>query len=311
MYKPEGVYVAMIVPFKEDGKINEEELRKLIEFQIKEGVDGLFPNSSVGEFVHLGFRERKRLTEVVMDQVQGRVPVIAGVSATSVDTSLELGRHAQGLGCEAVVSMPPYFFPTSQELIERHFETIDDNLDLPLILYNIPMFTTAISYNVVKRLSRRPGVVGMKESSGSMADFDHFLDKIRLVGESDGMNILVGREEMFFPTLMMGGKGCVTASAAIIPEVITDLYQTWKQGDYDRAREIQYSFLLMFRAMKALPFPIGFKAALEVRGFNMGPNKQPLSDTEQYNYITVKSRIEKTMKQLLGDEVNVDMEALL
>lgn len=90
--------------------------------------------------------------------------------------------------------------------MEHHFETIDDGLELPLILYNIPMFTTSISYNVVKRLSRRQGVVGMKESSGSIDDFSHFLDKIRLVGESEGMNILVGREEMFFPTLMMGER---------------------------------------------------------------------------------------------------------
>jgi 4-hydroxy-tetrahydrodipicolinate synthase len=306
MFKPEGVYVAMVLPFFRDGNINISELKRIIDFNIREGIDGLFVNSSVGEFIHLDFEERKKLTEIVTKYVAKRVPVVAGITATSVDRSLQLGRHAEEVGCEAVVVMPPYFYPTSQEIIERHFEILEEKLNIPIILYNIPMFTNVITYDVVKRLSRRPGIVGMKESSGSMIDFMNFLDKIRLVGEDQNMNILVGREEMFFPTLMVGGKGCMTTSAGILPEIIVGIYSAWKKEDYDKARWIQFNFLNLFRAMNALPFPIGHKVALEVRGFNMGPNKQPLSNAEQYNYITVKGRIEKIMYQLLKDKVKVN-----
>jgi N-acetylneuraminate lyase/4-hydroxy-tetrahydrodipicolinate synthase len=182
-------------------------------------------------------------------------------------------------------------------MIEKYFEAIADAVDLPIILYNIPLFTQPLSYDVVKRLSRRENVVGMKDSSGSMVDLVHFMDKVRLVGED--LSFLVGREDMFFPGLMMGARGCMTATAGILPEVMVGIYRAWKEGDYDRARRLQFSILLLIRAMFAMPFPLGFKVALEMRGFSMGPPKQPLSDAERFRYRTVKARIEKIMKPLL------------
>jgi dihydrodipicolinate synthase/N-acetylneuraminate lyase len=195
------------------------------------------------------------------------------------------------------VIAPPYFFPLSQEMIEKYFEAIIDAVDIPVILYNIPLFTQPLHNDVVKRLSRRKNVVGMKDSSGSMVDFMHFMDKIRLAREET--NFLTGREETFFACLMVGGKGCMTATAGILPEIMVGIYNAWKEGRYDRARELQFSILLAVRAMFAMPFPLGFKVALETRGFEMGPPKQPLSDAEQFKYGTVKARIEKIMNPIL------------
>jgi N-acetylneuraminate lyase/4-hydroxy-tetrahydrodipicolinate synthase len=166
-----------------------------------------------------------------------------------------------------------------------------------VILYNIPLFTQPLNYDVVKRLSRRKTVVAMKDSSGSMVDFMHFMDKIRIVKEE--MNFLTGREETLFACLMVGGKGCMTATSGILPEIMVGIYSAWKEGNYDRARELQVSILLAVRAMFALPFPLGFKVALETRGFEMGPPKQPLSAAEQFKYGTVKARIEKIMSPIL------------
>ena len=137
----------------------------------------------------------------------------------------------------------------------------------------------------------------MKDSSGSMVDFMHFMDKIRIVKEE--MNFLTGREETLFACLMVGGKGCMTATSGILPEIMVGIYNAWKEGNYDRARELQFSILLAVRAMFAMPFPLGFKVALETRGFEMGPPKQPLSDAEQFKYGTVKARIEKIMNPIL------------
>jgi 4-hydroxy-tetrahydrodipicolinate synthase len=297
MFKPEGVYVAMLTPFTEDGSINEVEMRRIIEFQIESGVHGLFPISSVGEFIHMSQQEKVRLMGVVVDQSRGRVRVIPGVGSTNPADSIYLAKKAKEIGCDGVVIAPPYFYPLSQEMIEKYFETIADAVDLPITLYNIPLFTQPLSYDVVKRLSRRRNIVAMKDSSGSMVDFLHFMDKIQLIGED--MNVMTGREETLLPCLMMGGKGCMTATSGILPEIMIGIYEEWKKGNYDQAKELQFSILLVIRAMFALPFPLGFKVALETRGFKMGPPKQPLSDAERFKFKTMKTRIEKIMNPML------------
>jgi 4-hydroxy-tetrahydrodipicolinate synthase len=297
MYRPEGVYAAMLTSFSEDGSINEGETRRIVDFLCDAGVDGLFPVSSVGEYIHMSREQRIRLMEIVVDQNRGRVKVTPGVGSTNPAEAIYLAEKAKEMGCDGVVVAPPYFFPLSQEMIEKYFETILDGVDIPLILYNIPLFTQPVSYDVVTRLSRHKNLVGVKDSSGSMVDFLHFLDKIRL--EGGDTNLLTGREETFLACLMMGGKGCMTASSGILPEILVGIYKEWQKGDIDQARELQFSLLVVVRAMFALPFPVGFKVALETRGFKMGPPRQPLSNAEQYKFNTVKARIEKIMRPLL------------
>jgi N-acetylneuraminate lyase/4-hydroxy-tetrahydrodipicolinate synthase len=297
MFKPEGIYVAMLTPFTADGEINEAELRRIVDFQIAAGVDGLFPISSVGEYIHMSREEKFRMMEIIADQNRGRVRLTPGVGSSLPAESIILARKAKEIGCDAVVVAPPYFFQLSQENIEKYFESIADAVDIPMILYNIPLFTQPLSYDVVKRLARRNNIVGMKDSSGSMVDFLHFMDKVRIIGED--INILTGREETLFPCLMVGGKGCMTATSGILPEIMIAIYEAWKADDYERARELQFSILLVVRAMFSLPFPLGFKVAMEMRGFAMGPPKQPLSDAERFKYRTMKARIEKIMKPIL------------
>ena len=297
MFKPEGVYVAMLTPFTENGSINEAEIRRIVDFLCESGVHGLFPVSTVGEYVHMTQEEKIRLMKIVVDQNRGRVKVTPGVGSTYPAESIFLAEKAKKMGCDGVVVAPPYFYPLSQEMIEKYYETISDSIDLPIILYNIPLFSPPLSYDVVKRLSRRKNIVAMKDSSGSIVDFVHFMDKIRLIGED--MCFLTGREETLLPCLMMGGKGCMTATSGILPEIMMGIYEEWKKGNYDQAKELQFSILLVIRAMFALPFPLGFKVALETRGFKMGPPKQPLSDAERFKYKTMKTRIEKIMRPFL------------
>lgn len=297
MFEPEGIYVAMMTPF-ENGSINEAMVRQMVDFAIDKGVHGLFPISSVGEFVHLDLEEKAFLMQITHDQARGRVPVTPGIASTRPKECILLARKAQEIGCEAVVVAPPYYYPISQENMERHFEMISDAVDIPIILYNIPLFATPISYDVVKRLSRRKNVVAMKDSSGSMVDLLHFMDKIRLIGED--LSMLVGREEILFPALMVGAKGCMTATAGILPEVMVGIYNSWREGNYEKARELQFSILLLARSLFSAPFPLGFKIALEVRGFKMGPPQQPLSDAEYFKCLGIKSRIEKIMNPILN-----------
>jgi len=309
MFKLEGIYVAMLTPFTEDGAINEEGLRRIVEFQITSGVQGLFPISSVGESIHMSREEKIHMMEIVVDQSRGRVRVTPGVGSSFPAESIILARKAKELGCDGAVVAPPYFFQSSQENIEKYFETIADAVDIPIILYNIPLFTQPLSYDVVKRLARRDNVVGMKDSSGSMVDFLHFMDKIRIIGED--INILTGREETLFPCLMVGGKGCMTATSGILPEIMIAIYDAWEAAEYEKAKKLQFSILPALRAMFSLPFPLGFKVAMETRGFDMGPPKQPLSDAEHSKFPEMKTRIEKIMKPFLEKIENTQKDKRL
>ncbi|MHA2181006.1 MAG: dihydrodipicolinate synthase family protein [Promethearchaeota archaeon] len=297
MFKPEGVCVAMILPYNEDGSINEEELKKLVEFQIDKGVHGFLPLGSIGEFIHLSREEKIRVIENVVETVNGRAYVIPNVSSSHPKQSIELALEAKKLGCSGVLVSPPYYYNLSNDMIERHFEEIIDAIDIPVILYNIPGFTQPLSYRTVKGLSQRKNVVGMKDSSGSMVDFLHFMDEVRLIGGN--MNFMPGREETFFASLMMGATGSITGIAAVLPEFMVGIYDHWKKGNLDYARQLQISILEVIRAMNSFPFPMGSKLALEARGFKMGPPKQPLSDLQQSRLSKVRAKIKKTMKPLL------------
>jgi N-acetylneuraminate lyase/4-hydroxy-tetrahydrodipicolinate synthase len=297
MFRPEGVYVPMLTPFEKDGRLNEKVLREITDFAIDAGVNGLFPVASAGEAVHLSFDEKVRSMQVVVDQVQGRVKVIPGVGSSYSGEAIQLAEKAAELGCDAIVIAPPYFYQMSQEMIESYFEAIIDASSLPSILYNIPLFTQPVSYDVIKRLSRREKVVGIKDSSGSMVDVVHFMDKVKIAGED--IVFLTGREETFFPCLMAGARGCMVATAGILPEVMVGIYDAWREGDFVRAKEIHDLLPNLVRAMFAMPFPLGFKTALELRGFDMGSIRPPLSNAEKYNCKMVRSRIEKILVPIL------------
>lgn len=297
MYKPEGVYVAIVMPYNEDGSINEEELIKLLNFQIDKGVNGFLPLGSIGEFVHLSKEEKISVIKIVVETVDGRAFVIPNIGSSHPKQSIELGIEAKKLGCSGVLIAPPYYYKLSNDMIEKYFEEIIDAIDMPTVLYNIPVFTQPLHYRVVQRLSQRNNVVGIKDSSGSMVDFLHSMDNVRLSGKE--INFLTGREETFFASLMMGAKGSITGTAAVLPEFLMGIYNLWKQNEYDKARELQISILEVIRAMNGLPFPMGSKSALEVRGFKMGPPKQPFSDIVKSNLKSRLKRIEETIKPLL------------
>ena len=297
MYKPEGIYVAMLLPYNKDGSINEEELRKLLRFHLDKGVHGFLPLGSIGEFIHLSKEEKIAVMEIVMETVNGKAQVIPNVGSSHPKPSIELALEAKRLGCSGVLISPPYYYQLSPDMVEKYYEEIIDAIDMPVVLYNIPGFTQPLSYNVVKRLSQRKNVVGIKDSSGSMVDFMHFMDKVRLTGKD--IAFMTGRGETLFASLMMGASGSITGIAAILPEYMVRIYNCWEQKNYERARELQFSILEVLRSTGTLPFPMGTKVGLEVRGFNMGPPRQPFSDNVKSRVSLVRARIEQLMKPLL------------
>lgn len=297
MFHPKGIYPALMTPFTDDFKINKPELERLVEFGLERGLDGIFPVSSVGEGVHLDFDEKCRCMKIVVDQVDGRVPVTPGVVATSPHECVRLARYASSIGCSAVVITPPYFYKPQSSMVEQFFETIIEQGGIDVILYNIPLFTSPLDHAMVARLSRFNNVVGMKDSSGSMVDFMHFMDTIRCAGHQ--VSMLTGREETLLAALYMGAEGCMTATAGIFPEMMVGIYQAFLAGDHEKALTLQREILVIIRAMFAAPFPIGFKLALEIRGFKMGPPLLPPAPADIEQIEIVRAQLKEVMDPVL------------
>ncbi len=298
VYKPQGVYAAMMTPLDDRREPLEASLRAYTDLCIGGGIQGLFPVSSVGEFVHFSLNQKKRIIDIVCDQSNGRLPVVPGAADTNPDRCIELAAHAQSRGCSAVVVCPPYFYPLDDDRIERHFRKLAAGVpDMPIILYNIPMFTSPISHEVIARLSHVPNIIGLKDSSGSMIDLMNFMDRVRL--EEANFTVLTGREETFVPALMGGAQGCMVVISGIVPEFMSTLYRLWQRQHVDAALMLQYELLGLVRDMAALPFPVGFKLALESRGIPMGPFLQPVPQDDPSQRAADRSRIGKRVQRLL------------
>lgn len=295
MFRPEGVFTAMLTPFTSEVSVNEPELRRMVDFQIAGGVNGLFPVSSVGEGIHMSFDEKCQAYDIVCDQAAGRVPVTPGVASTYPAECIRLAKQAHKAGASAVLATPPYFYTPSPEAVTLFFQRIADESPLPVIIYNIPLFTPPLSMETVARLVRHENVAAMKDSSGNMVDFLNFLEIINDSGT--GVRLLTGREAAFLACLNSGAHGGMTAAASVMPEIMSAIYAAHRAGNADRARELQGAMHPLLRLMFASTFPVGAKLAMGLRGFDMGPQILPLSAAEK----TKLAQEENQMRALIDD----------
>ena len=267
MFSPEGVYAAMMTPFGEDGKADIPEIRRMTEFIIDGGVDGLFPVSNVGEAIHLSANEKKRFIEAVADQANGRVKITPGICCASTDESVSLLEFCEDIGADGVVICPPYYFSYPEEVIYHSIAAVAKRSKLPVILYNIPKYTSPITPSVLARLLDIDSVTAMKDSSGSIADLLTFLE---IAAKKKNFNILVGWEEMLASAMTVGAKGCMVASGGIFPEIMSAIYGCMKNGEYEKAARLQKIIPRATAEMKKVFFPYGYKLAIAARGFDMG-----------------------------------------
>jgi len=286
-----GIYTPNLVPFDDDGRINEGELRRMVDWLIEKGVSGLYPNGSTGEFIRLSFEERKRVIKIVADETRGRVPILAGAAEPNVIEILEMCRLCASLGCTAVSITGPYYFKVSQESIEHYFREIARQSPIDIMLYNIPQYSNEISLPVVSHLAMDcPRIIGTKDSS---RDFPRFLNTLQTIKtQRPDFTCLIGCEEILLPALMMGADGGTIATSGVVPEVIMALYNAFLAGNIPEAKRIQFQLLDLINTMLVGPnFPDGFRAGASLRGFRLGSNRQLLSPKEQVDLAEIRSKI--------------------
>lgn len=289
--KLEGIFVPNVTPYRADGSLHEAELRRMVRWLIREGVTGLYPNGSSGEFIRLSFEERKEVVRIVADEAAGKVPVLAGAAEPNPDLVLEMCQHCADMGCTAVSITGPYYYKPSQESIETYFRDLAARSPIDIVIYNIPSFSTEVSVPVMARLARDcPRIVGTKDSSADMCRFLHLMNEIK--PQRPEFSILLGWEELIVPGLFMGADGGTLSTAGIAPEAIMRIYHAAKAGQWEEAKRLQYKLLELFQTMlTAGNFPSGFRLGVKARGFDIGHARFPVSEQEAETLRQVSDRI--------------------
>lgn len=280
MFKPEGINPALVTPFTDDGKsVDETRLRALVNHCVESGVHGVVPCGTTGEFTNLTIEERKQVIRIVIEEVNGRVPVIAGTGATGTQEALEMTKYAKDVGATAALIVTPFYMKPADRGLYEHFYTIANEVDIPIILYNIPQCTgLELPWQIVEDLAQIPNIVAIKDSSGQLKYVLAVLEKVR-----DKINVLCGHDEVVVAGLAAGCSGAILASANVIPDVWVQMYNHVKNGELQKARELQYKVQKIARII-AGSGAVGTKEALNMMKIKVGPVRKPLSVGGELTY---------------------------
>ena len=257
-----GCGTALVTAFAGDGTLDVEALRSLVDFQLREGIDFLVPCGTTGEAPTLEHEEFLGVIRVVVQETDGKVPVIAGVGGNSTNKICSLLQEVSALGVQGILSVAPYYNRPTQEGLYQHFKTIAESTDLPVILYNVPSRTASnIEPATVARLAQISNIVGIKEASGSITQQ---MELLGLVGPN--FRVLSGDDSFTFPLMALGGAGLISVTSNVAPREMTNLVHFLLDGKYDEARKLNAKLLPLMRANFIETNPIPVKAALAMMG---------------------------------------------
>jgi len=257
-----GVYTALVTPFTKSGELDVQKLKELVDFQIKEGISGLVPVGTTGESPTLSIKENIEVIDLVVKQSAGRKKIIAGTGANCTAEALEMTKAAKEIGADASLQVAPYYNKPSQEGLYRHFMTIADNIDLPIVVYNIQGRSGVnIETDTLMRLASHPNIVAVKEASGDIGQMMEVLSR-----KPEDFVLLSGDDNIAMPITLLGGSGVISVASNMIPAQMEEMIGAALKDDVSRARELHFSLLPLFKAMSLETNPLPIKSAMSIAG---------------------------------------------
>jgi 4-hydroxy-tetrahydrodipicolinate synthase len=283
-----GCGTAMVTPFRRDGSLDREALSRFVRFQVEGGVDFLVPCGTTGETPTLEHDEYVAVVRQVVEEVAGRVPIMAGAGGNNTRHVIELAREMKQLGADAILSVTPYYNRPTQEGLYQHYRAIAESVDLPIFLYNVPSRTGSnLAPATVVRLAEIPNIVGIKEASGNL---EQQMELVRTMPE--GFRVLAGDDAWTFPLMSLGGVGVVSVASNEVPDRVSRLTRLMLEGKHEQARKLHLELLPLFRANFYETNPIPVKAALAMMGLMEEAYRLPMSPMQPEN----RARLEQVLK---------------
>ena|SRR3989338_28420 len=292
-----GAMVALVTPFSAKGGsasggknlvVDEKKLKEIVEFQIKNGTSAIVPCGTTGESATLSYEEHERVIELVIKTVNKRVPVIAGTGSNNTIEAIMLTAHAKSAGADASLQVTPYYNKPTQEGIYRHFKSIAEEIDLPVIIYNIASRTGVnITPETMARLSKVKNIVGVKESSGNLEQ----MSLIRALCGED-FDLISGDDALTLPLLAIGGTGVISVVSNIVPADVSEMVSMFKKGDIAGAQRVHYKLLPLIKAMFIETNPIPVKTAMALMGMIDTPDlRLPMCAMSEGNLAILKKAL--------------------
>ncbi|HZX36401.1 MAG TPA: 4-hydroxy-tetrahydrodipicolinate synthase [Thermodesulfobacteriota bacterium] len=282
-----GCFTALVTPFK-DGKVDEKSLGNLIEFQIKNGINGLVPCGTTGESATLSYEEHNRVIDITVETAAKRVPVIAGTGSNSTSETVMLTRHAEDMGADCALLITPYYNKPTQAGLYEHYKTVAEEVTIPIMLYNVPGRTGVnMLPETVARLSEIKNIVGIKEATGNLQQISDVIEYSR-----PGFLVISGDDFTTFPLLSIGGHGVISVTSNVSPKDVSDMCSLFFNGKAEESRRLHYKLQPLHRAMFIETNPVPVKTALSMMGMMKEEFRLPLVGMSKDN----KARLEKTLK---------------
>jgi 4-hydroxy-tetrahydrodipicolinate synthase len=290
-----GAFTALITPMKENGDVDYEGFRRLIDFQIEEGINGLVPLGTTGESPTLEEDEEEKLIKIAVEETKGRVPVIVGAGSNDTKYAIKYTKRAKALGADAALVVTPYYNKPTDEGLFRHFEAVAREGEIPVIIYNIASRTGKnITPALMERLSRIPGIAGVKESSGDIGQIGDIIREVaaKRRGEGGRFTVLSGDDALTLPLAALGGDGIISVISNLVPRKVAALSKACLDGNFEEARRLHYELLPLVRAAFLETNPIPIKAAMTWAGLPGGPARPPLGPLDTKNEAPLRAAME-------------------
>lgn len=285
-----GSMVALITPFHEDGSVNYDKLRELIEWHIQEQTDAILVLGTTAETPALTVTEEDEIARISIETAAGRVPIIVGSGSNNTMIAMEQSIKYEKMGADGLLVITPYYNKTNKAGMVNHFYTVADAVNIPIYVYNVPGRTgVSLTYEALAEISKHKNIVGIKEASGDMS----FITKIsRLI--NDNFNVYCGNDDISIPLMSMGGAGIISVLANILPRQTHEMAMAYINGDVKKAAEMQKYYLDFINALFIETNPIPIKEAMNLVGMDVGGYRMPLCPMEE----DTKAKLIETMKAI-------------
>ena len=283
----EGVLPALITPFTKDNKVDKQGLEQNIGFLIENGVSGIVPCGTTGESATLSIKEHEKVIEIAVEC--STVPVVAGTGSNNTTEAIELTQFALDAGADLALLITPYYNKPNDRGMLAHFKKIANEVDIPIILYNVPSRTGInLKPEVVAELAKESNIVGIKEASGNLEQVTRIIE----LTQDEDFVVLSGDDMLTLPIMALGGKGVISVVANVAPKLVVAMVEAYQNGEQEKARELHLTLAPLIRAMFLETNPIPVKTALSLMGRVSGEIRLPLCPMSEGNL----NKLKKVMK---------------
>ena len=300
MKELKGAITALITPMKENGDVDYEGFRKLIKFQLEQGIDGILPLGTTGETPTLDNDEQKKLIQISIDETNGKVPVIIGTGSNDTKHMVTATKQAKQMGASAALVVTPYYNKPNDDGLVKHFQAAAD-VGIPIVVYNIASRTGRnIPTPLMQKIAAIPGIIAVKEASGDIGQMGEVLETIAFPrrGTDSPFSVLSGDDAFTLPLIALGGDGIISVISNLVPAKVKALSKTALEGNFAEARKIHFELLPFIKAAFIETNPVPIKQAMAWAGLPAGPVRLPLGRLDPKNESPLKAAM-----QNLGFEV--------